>query len=97
MPQLSNDPLRLCFLFADLGGCGVTLSCGQQYCIGLLRALVRHPQVIILDETTSKVDAEVWYAVSRRCGPSMSVCVTKRSLWFFAGRDGAIVTNMDAE
>uniref|UniRef100_A0A3Q3VWF3 Uncharacterized protein n=1 Tax=Mola mola TaxID=94237 RepID=A0A3Q3VWF3_MOLML len=50
----------------DLGGCGNSLSTGQQHCIALIRALVRDPQIIILDETTGKVDAKVWHAVLQK-------------------------------
>lgn len=48
----------------DLGDCGYKLSNGEEHAIGIVRALVRHPQVVVLDETTGKVDAEVWQAVS---------------------------------
>lgn len=54
--------------FAEVGGCGVPLSSGLRHSIALIRALVRDPQVLILDETTSKVDANVWHAVSKRLG-----------------------------
>lgn len=54
--------------FAEVGGHGVTLSGGLRHSIALIRALVRDPQVLILDETTSKVDANVWHAVSKRPG-----------------------------
>lgn len=47
----------------DLGDCGDKLSNGQQHSIGIVRALVRDPQVVVLDETTGKVDTEVWHAV----------------------------------
>lgn len=73
MGCFNNDRLSLWFIFADLGDCGDKLSNGQQHCIALIRALVREPQVIILDETTGKVDAKVWHAVSKRHGESMSV------------------------
>lgn len=52
-------------MWADLGECGDKLSNGQQHSIAIIRALVRDPQVVILDETTGKVDAEVWHAVSK--------------------------------
>nr|XP_046233565.1 antigen peptide transporter 2 [Scatophagus argus]XP_046233567.1 antigen peptide transporter 2 [Scatophagus argus] len=42
---------------------GNRLSSGQQHCIAIIRALVRDPQVVVLDETTGKVDAEVWHSV----------------------------------
>lgn len=54
--------------FAEVGGCGVTLSSGLRHSIALSRALVRDPRVLILDETTRKVDANVWHAVSKQPG-----------------------------
>lgn len=59
MCYLSDSPYS-----AEVGGGGVALSGGLQHCVGLMRALVRDPQVIVLDETTSKVDTVVWHAVS---------------------------------
>lgn len=47
----------------DIGECGGALSEGQKQCIAIIRALVREPQVIILDEATSKLDVEVQHAV----------------------------------
>lgn len=47
-----------------MGDCGDKLSNGQQHSIAIVRALVRDPQVVVLDETTGKVDTEVWHAVS---------------------------------
>lgn len=54
--------------FTEVGAGGVTLSSGLGHSIALIRALVRDPQVLILDETTSKVDVDVWHAVSNRPG-----------------------------
>lgn len=56
----------VCFSCAAVEGGGVTLSSGLRHSVALIRALVRDPQVIILDETTSKVDTDVWHAVSKR-------------------------------
>ncbi|CAF87352.1 unnamed protein product, partial [Tetraodon nigroviridis] len=46
-------------------GGDVCLSGGLRHSVALVRALVRDPRVLILDETTSKVDADVWHAVSK--------------------------------
>jgi ATP-binding cassette subfamily B (MDR/TAP) protein 1 len=46
-----------------LGDCGSTLSGGQAQRIALARALVRHPQIIVLDECTSGLDPESSKAV----------------------------------
>lgn len=56
---------RLYYIFTDIGECGKKLSAGQKQCIAILRALVRDPQVIILDEATSKLDVEAQHTVSK--------------------------------
>uniref|UniRef100_A0A3Q2NX83 Transporter associated with antigen processing, subunit type t, teleost specific n=1 Tax=Fundulus heteroclitus TaxID=8078 RepID=A0A3Q2NX83_FUNHE len=40
----------------DIGECGGKLSEGQKQSLAIIRALLREPQVIILDEATSKLD-----------------------------------------
>lgn len=60
----------------DIGECGGSLSDGQKQCIAIVRALVREPQVIILDEATSKLDVDVQYAVLQEvlaCGQTVLV------------------------
>ncbi|XP_047464137.1 antigen peptide transporter 2 [Mugil cephalus] len=48
---------------ADVGEGGRNLSEGQKQSIAIVRALVRDPQVIILDEATSKLDVNAQHAV----------------------------------
>nr|CBN81728.1 TAP2 protein [Dicentrarchus labrax] len=60
----------------DVGECGGQLSAGQKQRIAIIRALVRDPQVIILDEATSKLDVEVQHAVLQEvlsCGRTVLV------------------------
>ena len=47
----------------DVGECGVKLGAGQRQCVAIARALVRTPQVIILDEATSSLDADMQHGV----------------------------------
>ncbi|KAM3592749.1 uncharacterized protein V6R79_024325 [Siganus canaliculatus] len=47
----------------DVGEGGGGLSESQKQCIAIIRALVRDPQVLILDEATSKLDVEMQHAV----------------------------------
>lgn len=49
----------------DLGESGGKLSQGQKQSIAIMRALVRDPQIIILDEATSKLDTFAQQAVLR--------------------------------
>ncbi|XP_029384380.1 antigen peptide transporter 2 [Echeneis naucrates] len=60
----------------DVGECGGKLSDGQKQCIAIIRALIRDPQVIILDEATSKLDVDAQHAVLQEvlsCGRTILV------------------------
>ncbi|XP_014839459.1 PREDICTED: antigen peptide transporter 2-like isoform X1 [Poecilia mexicana] len=48
---------------SDIGECGGKLSEGQKQSLAIIRALVRDPQVVILDEATSKLDVDAEKAV----------------------------------
>ncbi|XP_056285087.1 antigen peptide transporter 2 [Pseudoliparis swirei] len=47
----------------DVGECGAALSEGQKQSVAVIRALVREPRVIILDEATSQLDVDTQHAV----------------------------------
>ncbi|KAJ8363106.1 hypothetical protein SKAU_G00119370 [Synaphobranchus kaupii] len=47
----------------DVGESGGQLSAGQKQCIAIARALVREPQVLILDEVTSCMDVDTQLAM----------------------------------
>ncbi|KAJ3607357.1 hypothetical protein NHX12_024408 [Muraenolepis orangiensis] len=50
----------------EVGECGVRLGEGLKQCVAIARALVRRPQVIILDEATSHMDANIQHAVAQK-------------------------------
>ncbi|XP_056153013.1 antigen peptide transporter 2 [Lampris incognitus] len=60
----------------DIGECGGKLAAGQRQCIAIARALVREPQIIILDEATSHLDTDLQYTVVKEilsCGQTVVV------------------------
>lgn len=45
-------------LYTDVGERGTNISEGQRQAVSLVRAVIRNPEMIILDEATSQLDAE---------------------------------------
>jgi len=67
-----------------IGERGVTLSLGQQQRVGIARAVLKRPAILILDEATSGLDPEtekqVWLALSERLQSSTILVITHRLL-----------------
>ncbi|XP_028287889.1 antigen peptide transporter 2 [Parambassis ranga] len=65
----------------DIGEGGRNLSEGQKQCIAIVRAMVRQPQVIILDEATSKLDVQTQNSVLQGIlAPGQTVLVVAHQL-----------------
>ncbi|KAG7280665.1 hypothetical protein CRUP_023284 [Coryphaenoides rupestris] len=65
----------------DVGECGVRLGAGEKQCVAIARALVRKPQVIILDEATSHLDVNVQHSVaSELLAPDITLLVVAHQL-----------------
>lgn len=82
-PRFCLLSFRLCgvlgnFVLSDVGECGGKLSEGQKQIIAVVRALVRDPKVIILDEATSKLDIESQHTVSKE-NVNSNCCLNRHS------------------
>ncbi|MEM4811214.1 MAG: ATP-binding cassette domain-containing protein, partial [Thermofilum sp.] len=65
-----------------VGERGVTLSGGQRQRVALARALLANPRIIILDDTTSEVDAEtekaIYEALTKNLKGKTMIVITQR-------------------
>lgn len=68
----------------EIGERGVTLSLGQRQRVGIARAILKRPAILVLDEATSGLDPEtekqVWLALSEWLQDSTILVITHRLL-----------------
>jgi len=79
-----------------VGERGIGLSGGQKQRIAIARALLLDPRILILDDSTSSVDAETDYLIQRALGRLMrgrpSFVIAQRSLTV---RDADLIVTLD--
>lgn len=82
---------------ALVGEDGVSLSSGQRQRIGIARALLRKPDLLILDEATSAVDAiaenEIMRLLADRSHYKSAVVISHRRNTLLACSDGIVLEN----
>ena len=82
---------------ASVGEEGVSLSSGQRQRIGIARALLRKPDLLILDEATSAVDAiaenEIMRLLGNRSHYKAAIVISHRRSTLLACSDGIVLEN----
>tara|TARA_B100000989_G_scaffold163738_1_gene122327 strand:+ start:183 stop:1937 length:1755 start_codon:yes stop_codon:yes gene_type:complete len=77
-----------------LGERGITLSVGQRQLIAFLRAYVRNPKIIILDEATSSIDSEseeLLQAALKKMSINRTIIIIAHRLSTITGADKIIL------
>jgi subfamily B ATP-binding cassette protein MsbA len=79
----------------EVGARGLSLSGGQRQRIGIARALLRDPDLLILDEATNAVDgiseAAIMKLLERRAGRKMTIVISHRPSTIAACDDGVVL------
>jgi ABC-type multidrug transport system fused ATPase/permease subunit len=78
-----------------VGSRGLSLSSGQRQRIGIARALLRDPELLILDEATNAVDgiseAAIMSLIERRAGDRMTIVISHRPSTIASCQDGIVL------
>ena len=79
-----------------VGSRGLSLSSGQRQRIGIARALLRDPELLILDEATNAVDgiseAAIMTLIQRRAGHKLTIVISHRPSTIASCQDGSSST-----
>ena len=77
-----------------VGERGITLSVGQRQLIAFLRAYIRNPKIIILDEATSSIDSEseeLLQAALKKMSINRTIIIIAHRLSTITGADKIIL------
>ena len=78
-----------------VGSRGLSLSSGQRQRIGIARALLRDPELLILDEATNAVDGisevAIMSLIERRAGHKLTIVISHRPSAIASCQDGLVL------